>query len=139
MHHQSSGTTCGNKCGTGWRDGAVSGVVDHGNARTSNTPYSARLDDQCSRFINANPHVWIALEHTADEAIGATVPQEMLINDGVVDQSKPAANTTLSRSMVDSASVLSGRAPPGLRSSPVSMTADITAAPADVPPITASA
>jgi hypothetical protein len=52
---------------------------------------------------------------------------------------KPSAVSTLSRSIVPSISVESGRSAPGLRSLPVIMMADMTAAPADVPPITAPA
>ena len=53
---------------------------------------------------------------------------------------KPSAVTTLSRAIVMYASPESfsgGRAPPGRRSSPVSIGVDMTAAPAEVPPTTA--
>ena len=54
----------------------------------------------------------------------------------------PSIVTTSSRAIVMKASLESlagGRAPPGLRSSPVIIGVDITAAPAEVPPTTAPA
>ena len=59
----------------------------------------------------------------------------------VVSSANPSSVMVLSRAIVSQCSVVSdgGRAPPGRRSSPVSITADKTAAPAEVPPMTAPA
>jgi hypothetical protein len=68
--------------------------------------------------------------------------RKCLVDDRIRNEAKAWRElTTLSRAIVIQAPALdvsvTGRTPPGWRSSPVSEVNDITAAPADVPPITA--
>lgn len=86
----------GHARGAEWRVGSgdrtFARVRDHRAAGSGNTPAAVRRHTQRRGLIDANAQVRFAFKHEPDQAIVSTAPKKMLIDDGIVDQSKTHLN-----------------------------------------------
>lgn len=100
---------------------------------------SVRVHDERCRFVDAGAQMRRTLEDDADQSVMTFAAKKVLIDDRIPNQSESSVDHDVVAR--DREIRIRGVAPFASRgrSSPVIINSDITAAPADVPPMTAPA